>query len=160
MSGNRQLSNISTEATEVVNTTGVRTSILDVTPEDGTALILYNMAEGAAGIPLYMDLQDSNGDDLPTGTEFALEFKSNIDDQFSAVSHVLDNIQPWNARGIAEQQNEEYVDSVRVPLKGPRLNVREVDTLRVAIQSSAQIDWSNSALYFDKRHVVETSDGR
>lgn len=153
MGGNGQLSNISDEATEQTNTTGVRTPILDFQAEDGTVIILHNEADGEAGIPVYASLQDTNGNDLPLDTEMVFTFESNIDDSASAVSDVRDNIQPWRARGVAEQQNEEYVDSVRVPLKGQRLVITNVDTLHVELDSSTQIDWSNSSFYFDQRYV-------
>lgn len=158
MGKNRQISNISDVATEVVNTTGVRTPVLEISPTDGTALIFYNRADGAKGIPIYGRFQDLNGNPLPLDTEVALEFESNIDDSESAVSDVQDTIQPWRARSIADQQNEEFVDSVRVPLKGSRVNVREVDTLYLSVKSSVQIDWVNSAVYIDKRHVEEVSE--
>lgn len=157
MAGTKQLSNVSDEATEQTNTTGVRTSILDVQPEDGTRLIVHNAADGEAGLPIYFDPRDSNDDKLPLDTEFVVTFERNIDDDSSAVTDVQDNIQQWRARGVSEQQNEEYVDSVRVPLKGKRVIVSQTDTLSVEIESSAQIDWSNSALYFDKRFVEEVS---
>ena len=150
-----QISNISSIATEVQNITGKRDPILEVTPEDGTAIVI----EGAVrrgdeiGIPIYAVLEDTNGNDLPQDTEIALEFQGPTDDQPYAVTDPWDNIRAYNTLSVKEQQNEEYIDSVKHDLKGQRLVVEAVDTLYVSVDSSAQIDWANSRLTIDGNAV-------
>jgi len=126
-------------------------------PENGLMLqIVGNVARGKeAGVPVYADLRDSNDDPLPLGTSVRFEFESPGDRQRQAVSEVRDNIQPYRNLSIRDQQDEDYVDSVKVQLLGSALNVRDIDTLYVSIESSAQIDWSNSRLYIEGNAVTE-----
>jgi len=56
---------------------------------------------------------------------------------------------------VKEQQNEEFIDRVKNVLKGNALVVDDVDRMYVALESSAQIDWSNSRLQFDESAVFE-----
>lgn len=152
---NKSLSNLSAIATEKTNITGVTTPILEVDPDDGTMLKLLQQVLGGHGLPIYMDLQDSNGNDLPDDTEFLLRVKRPTDDEPQSVSVKEDNIAVWNKKTVSEQQNEENRDAVRVELKGQFVNVRYKDLLRFEINSSTQIDWANSELYVDRNGVQE-----
>jgi len=152
------ISNIANEATEQTNTTGVPTSILDIQPEDGTVLVFVNgvqRGDQVQGIPIYADLRDSNDDPLPLDTEISLEFEEPSDNRPSTVSEPRDNVRPYRSLSLKEQQNEEYLDRVKHVLKGPALLVEDVDTLSVVIDSSKQIDWSNSRLQFAEEAVKE-----
>lgn len=156
----KSLSNTSSEAAEQTNTTGTLSSILDITPRDGMAIALLNhVATGdAVGIPIYADLQNSSGDDLPLDTTIALRYESPSMDSPDVVSFKFDNIQPYRAHPITDQQSEEYIDAVKHKLKGnadTSLVVRDIDALDVAIRSTEQIDWTNSELYFDPNAVRE-----
>jgi phage gp36-like protein len=150
------LSNLGSQkvtATEETNTTGTLSSILDLSPIDGLNIILANQAAGKVGIPIYAELQDSNGDDLPLDTDLALRYESPQMDQPEVVSEVRANIRPYRTLTLTEQQNEDYRDRVRQELNGPAVVVRDIDSLEVAVESSAQIDWSNSRLSFGRQHV-------
>jgi len=154
----KSISNISSLATELTNTTGVLSNILEVQPEDGTQLIFRNHVERgqqSLGIPIFAELQESAGDDLPLDTRLALQFERPADDNPTVVSEPLDNIRPYRALSVKEQQNEEFVDRVKNVLKGNALVVDDVDKMYVALESSAQIDWSNSRLQFDESAVCE-----
>jgi len=158
----KTLSNISSEATEVTNTTGVLTPILELQPEDGLVLILLNMvAKGdEAGIPIAARLQDSNENDLPLDSDFALGFEAPSDDDFTVVSEVRDNIEPYRQLSLKEQFNERFIDATKTELKGDatRLVARDVDTIYVLVDSSSQIDWSNSRLTINEKAVREVSE--
>jgi len=158
MSG-KSLSNLSDEATEVQNAPGVTTPILEVDPDDGTLIRLLNMVDTGTGmgLPLIADLRDMNGDQLPTNTEIILRVKRPTDDEPTSVSIKEDNIAAYNQLTVSEQRDTDNIDSVKHELKGDRINVRDRDTLRVEIKSSAQIDWANSELYFYRQGVQQTS---
>jgi hypothetical protein len=155
------LSNISNEATEENNTTGVMTPILTVEPEKGTALILSNSVERGEqrrGIPIFAKLKTGNNNDLPADTEMELQFERPSDDSPTTVSVPLKNIRPYRSLSIQDQQNRDYIDRVKHELKVSAdgdLVISDVDTLYVSINSSEQIDWSNSRLNFDEAAVRE-----
>jgi len=153
----KQLSHLSDEATQETNVAGVTTPILTATPDQGTLFrLLAAVSMGkAAGLPIYMDLRDGNDDPLPVDTTFILRVKRPTDDEPTAVSVKEDNIASWNNLSVAEQRNEDNVDAVKIELKGDRVNVRDKDTLRFEVESSAQIDWSNSELYVEREGVIE-----
>lgn len=159
MSGGKSLSHLSDEATQQTNTTGVLTPILEVDPEQGNLIKLLMAAAGvpgsAVGLPIYQDLKDGANNALPTDTRYVLRVKRPEDDEPVAVSTAEDNIAAWNGLTVAEQRNEENIDQVKIELKGEVINIRFIDTLRVEVDSSAQIDWTNSELYFERKAVRE-----
>lgn len=157
----RTLSNISTEATEEVNTPGVLTPILRIQPRDGLALILQNSVQVGKerGIPLVAELQDSNGDDLPLDTDLAFGFQRPGDDDFSVVSEVRDNIEPFRQLSLTEQRDEQLVDATKIQLKegADRLVARHTDEILILVESSAEIDYSNSRLSLNENAVRQVS---
>lgn len=142
----RQLSNISDEATQRTNTTGVMSPILEIQPDDGLAFIIDAMVSrgSEAGIPIFGGFYDSNGDPLPQDTRVALQFESPNDDDRQTVTEPYEHIRDYNTLDIKDQQNEEYIDAIKHVLKGSKLVVEDVDKLYVSIESSAQIDWSQA----------------
>jgi len=153
----KSLSNLSEIATEETNSTGELTPILTVDPTSGTRLALSNSVStgSAAGLPIFAAFKDSNDNDLPTDTTLILRVVRPTDDSPVAVATAEDNIGAFNALSIAEQRNEENIDSVKLELKGQTVNIRDKDILRVELESSTQIDWSNSELYFAREGVEE-----
>lgn len=153
----KSLSHLSDEVTKQTNVAGVTTPILGVQPEDGTMLRLLNgVSTGdAAGLPVIQKLHDSNGNDLPTDTEYIFRVERPTDDEPISVSVKEDNIAAWNGLSTSEQRNEENIDAVKIELKGQTINVRDKDVLTVEINSSAQIDWSNSEWYLVREGVEE-----
>lgn len=151
------LSNISDNATEQPNIPGVVSPILEFSPDEGLALVLRNAAARgtAAGIPIYAKLYDSNGDLLPLDSSLRIEYESPGADERRKVSEVRDNLQPYNNLSITEQQDEEFVDAIKIPLLGESLTVRDIDSFFISIESSAEIDWSNSQLYIEGSTVSE-----
>jgi len=158
MSG-KSLSNLSSEATEEQNTTGVTTPILTVDPDDGTMIRLLNMVDTGSGegLPLIGDLRDSNDNQISTNSELVLRAVRPTDDEPVAISVKEDNIAALNQLTVQEQRNEENIDSVKLELKGDRINIRDKDVLRVELNSPDVVDWSNSELYFYRQGVEEVS---
>lgn len=152
------LSNLGTSkvsATEETNVTGQMTPILTLSPDDGLQMIIDN--QGGRGVPVYASLQDSGGNDLPLDTNLTLRWNANHLDQAQVVAFTLDNIRQYRTLSIKDQQNEEYRERTRIRLKGPELVVEDIEELEVAVESSAQIDWSNSQLYIDENAVTVQS---
>ncbi|GAB7094084.1 hypothetical protein JCM30237_12360 [Halolamina litorea] len=148
------LSNLGTqkvEATEKTNVPGQMTDILAFSPIDSILLILSNRG---GGIPFRFDLRDSNNDPLPQDTELEIVYNAPHFQRPQTVSETLGNISTYNRLSIKEQQNEDYIEQTRISLNGNRLEVRDIDTASVAINSSEQIDWSNSRAYVDKDNVT------
>jgi hypothetical protein len=153
----KSLSYLSDEATQRTNVAGTTTEILEVDPDQGTLTKLLNRVStgDAPGLPVFMDLNDAGDNDLPADTELILRVLRPTDDEPVAVSVKEDNIAAWNGLSVSQQRNEENIDQVKIELKGD-INVRDKDTLFVEVDSSAQIDWSNSELYFAREGVHET----
>lgn len=155
----KSLSHLSDEATKKTNTTGVMTAILEIDPDPDTVIRFLNaVAQGTeSGLPVYQGLQDSNGNNLPTDTEYLLRAHLPGRAQPIPVSVKEDNISAWNGLSTSEQRNEEHIDQTKIELEDDRVNIRDVDTLEVAINSSAQIDWSQAGteLYFERAGVRE-----
>lgn len=147
------LSNLGTpkvDATEKTNVPGQMTNILEFQPIDGMVLTLLNRG---GGIPFQMDLRDANGDPLPLDTEVEIVYDAPHLQRPQTVSESLANIGTYNRLSIKEQQNEDYVEQTRISLNGQKLVVRDIDIASVAIESSQEIDWSNSRIYVDKDNV-------
>lgn len=153
----KSISHLSDEATQQTNTTGVTTPILEVSPDNGTMLSFSNSVGSGSevGMPVFAKLRDANGNNLPADTSLLLRAFRPTDDEPVAVSVSEDNIAAWNALSIAEQRNEENIDSVKVELSGPAVNIRDKDTIRFEVESSAAIDWANSELYVARQAVTQ-----
>jgi hypothetical protein len=146
------------DATEETNVTGQMTSILGLSPVDGLMLVIMNRAQGGAGIPMYAELKDSNGNDLPLDTEVVLRWDAPHLDQPMVVSETLRNIRPYRTLSLTDQQSDDYRDRTRIGLKGRALEVLDTQSVEVAINSSEQIDWSNSRVEFERAHVETRSN--
>lgn len=164
----KQLSNQSSKkvvATEKTNVTGVMSPILGFSPEDGLKLVVQGMvATGDEhGFPVFLDLNQSDGSDMPEDTELAFQYDAPEFDQPRTVTHPIDHIRPWNSLSLNEQQDEEYIDRVKVEFKNtesslkkgeiPQVNVRDLDDLYISVNSSAQVDWSKSRAYVYRNAV-------
>lgn len=157
----KSLSNISDEATELVNTVGVLDPILRISPEDGLVLQLLNqVAVGdELGIPISAKLRSAQGTQLPRGTDLAIGYKQPGDDSFSVVSEVQDNIEVFRLLDLTEQRETDKIDQTKLRLKenAPRLTAAEYDEILVLVESSEQINWDYSRLQFNPAAVNELS---
>jgi len=157
----KQLSNISSEATKLTNTTDRLTPILEWVPDSGLAWVIENVVERGdqtLGIPIFAELKSGANTDLPQNTTIALGFEGPNDDQPQVVSEKKTNIRPYNSLSIQEQQNDEFIDRVKHVLKGNALVVEDVDSFYVLVDASAQISWSDSRLTIDENAVSEVKD--
>jgi len=148
------LSNLGTEkvdAVEKTNVPGQMTDILAFQPIDGMHLTLSNRG---GGIPFQMDLRDANDDPLPLDTNLEIVYDAPHLQRPKTVSETLGNIGTYNRLSIKEQQNEDYVEQTRIELNGAKLEIRAIDWVSVAVNSSEEIDWSNSRVYVDKDNVT------
>jgi len=157
----QDLSNVHPNVDEVENEPGDLSPILEISPDKGLFYRILNRVQRGrqAGVPLYLDLRDSDGNKLPVGTTVGIRFESPGDEEPYLVSELRDNIQAWNNLSIRDQQEEEYIDSVKLPLKGPKLNVRDIDTAYLVIDSTAVVDWSQSQAYIEGNAVTEAPKG-
>lgn len=140
------------------NTPGELTPILTIKPEEGTVIgFLNRVPQGdATGMPLFMRLLDTDGDNLPVDTTLVLTARQPGDSRFAPVSIKEDNISPYVNKSITEQQDSQHIDSVKVELRGRAVNVRDVDEFAIEIESDRQIDWdAGSEVYFDRNAVRE-----
>jgi hypothetical protein len=163
----KQLSNATSFATEETNIKGTMSPILRIEPDDGLKLIIRGMVSTGSerGFPFFADLRDSADDPLPEDTQVAFRYRSpEMDlDQAQTVTHPLDHIRPWNALTLNEQQDEEFIDRVKVELKNtdsalargeiPQVQVRDIDEFRISIDSSVEVDWTNTRVYLDRNAV-------
>lgn len=156
------LSNLGTkkvDATQENNVTGQMTSILAFSPNDGLEMEVDAIVGGQSGIPIYAQLQNTAGDDLPLDTELTIRFDAPILDQPQVVAFTLGNIRQYRNLSIKEQQNEDYRDRTRIELKGSSLVVEDNEEMQIAVESSEQIDWANSQVYIDEKAVTVRSAG-
>jgi hypothetical protein len=155
----KSLNHLSSEATQVVNATGIQDAILEISPDDGTLITLMNMVDTGSGegLPIFADLRDSADTQLADSTDIVLTAERPTDDQPTPVSVKEDNIAAYNQLTTSEQRNEENIDSVKHELRGDRINIRDRDVLYVEIEAASEIDWSNSELYFYRQGVEQSS---
>jgi len=153
----KSISHLSDVVTQRTNDVGVTTPILEINPENGTRLrFLDAVPTGASrGLPVIAKFRDSNNNKLPTDTELIFRVMRPTDDSPVAVSVQEDNIAAWNGLSTEKQRNEENIDSVKVRMNGQAVNVRDRDTLRVELDCSKEIDWSNSEFYIVREGVEE-----
>jgi hypothetical protein len=154
----KTLSNVSSVAEEQQNTTGVLDPILAIQPENGTRLVIQNAVERGQqtlGVPVYGEFRDSDGNPIPLESRLALQFEQPADDSPSVISEPFENVRPYRSLDLKEQQNTDYVDRVKHVLRGKGLVVGDNDTLYVSVESSAQVDWSNTRVQFAESAVTE-----
>lgn len=140
-------------------------TVLEVSPDRGTWLRILNHVNAGSqqGIPVYMDLQNSAGNNLPPNTRmfFSIALSNSGDDV--RVSQKVKNIAFWNQNSLTTQRNKNDVDGAKVVLEHPsmapssgpaeKVDVRDIDTFKVKLQSADQIDWTNSSFFFDSSAI-------
>lgn len=150
--------NTSNYVTTQQNTTGQFDPVATIQPDDGVGLVIHNsvdVGQKRQGFPIYADLRDGNDNQLPLDSRVAIGYEAPTDDSYRVVSIPLSNISTYRKKTIQEQQNRDNVDSVKHELKSSRLEVRDIDKAYILVESSAQIDHSNSELYVDADAVDE-----
>lgn len=147
----------------------IPTPIAKVSPSRGLFLRFMNRVSKGdeSGLPLFMDLRDANGDPLPNNTVIVLQATvAGSDDRF-IISEKLGNISFYNSNDITTQQDTDNIDGSKIELQAPDAarqsgsvpyhDIRDIDALYVSAISAAEIDWSNSRLFFDS-DAVEQGD--
>jgi len=149
--------NSSNYVTTQTNVAGQLTSVLEISPDDGVGLVVHNSVDvgDREGFPIYIDPRDGANNQLPLDTELAIGYEAPTDDSFRVVSIPLSNISTYRTKTIQQQQNRDNVDAVKFELKDSRLEIRDIDTAYLLMNSSTQIDHSNSEFYIDSDAVDE-----
>jgi len=147
-------------ATTEQNTTGQIDPVLKFSPDEGVLLrVLNHMIKGdIAGPPVYYKLKDTNGNELPTDTFVTWQFQAPGQDDRTIIGRSRDNISPWNSQSITDQRDSDRIDSVKLPFDASPdgyVDVTHVDDLILSVDSSTQIDWSNSEFYLDAAYMRE-----
>lgn len=147
------------------NQTGTMDDILAVSPERGTAMAILNRVDRGQqkwGVPITQKLRDSNGDLLPTDTEYRLEVLPTGFNNPVVVSQELEDIQSYNSLSVTEQRDTDYIDATKIILQEPEtqggevvpfVSWRGIDEFRVSVKSAKEIDWSQSELSFPSAAV-------
>lgn len=152
--------------TTQANDTGHMTPILTFEPDQGTWIrILNHVSQGVRdGLPLFLDLKDGAGNDLPNNTRLVFRVKRAGMTRAVEVSKELKSIAFWNMKSITEQQNKDQIDNTKLELAYPEasgqqnaerghVDVRDIDEFQVCIESNTAIDMSQSALYLGSEAV-------
>ncbi|MFC7226308.1 hypothetical protein N0B31_02750 [Salinirubellus salinus] len=141
------------------------TPIVKISPSRGLFLRIANqVAKGSnVGVPVYMDLYDSNGDPIPPNSAvfFALEVQGM--EQPVKVSAKKSNLSFYVANDITTQRDEDNIDNAKIVLQRPEtsatdepiqaINVRDIDAMYFQLEASAAVDWSQSEWQVDNQAV-------
>lgn len=141
--------------TKKTNVTGQMTPILQVSPDRGNILRVENMVTRGEqiGVPVYMDLRDSNDNPLADNTKVQWEFSPSNSDSLYRISRRLSNIAHYNDKTVAEQTDVDVIDRFKQVLTEPEFEgsdpVRfiqwsDIEDVYLSISSASQIDWGNS----------------
>lgn len=146
--------------TTSTNDTGHMTPILTFSPDQGTWVrILNDVAQGVrSGLPLFLDLKDGAGNDLPNNTRLVFRVKRAGMTRAVEVSRELKSIAFWNMKTLNEQQDKDQIDNAKIQLAYPEasgqqnadrshVDVRDIDEFQVCIESTTAVDMSQSAAY-------------
>jgi len=146
------------------NAPGQMTPILHITPDRGNLIrVLNQVARGdSLGVPVYMKLKDSNGNDLPVDTVLQWEFSPSNSDSTYRVSRQVSNLGFYNNNTVSEQTDVDKIDRAKQTLTEPEfrgqspvrhLQWTDIEDMFVSINSDAQIDWANSIFEVDPAAV-------
>lgn len=147
----------------VTNDPGHLSPIARISPERGLKITIQNRVNQGSqvGVPIYQTLKDTNGNNLPTGTDYALAVKPHGANQYFLVSPTKDNISYWNENSLTTQRDSENVDSVKIPLKyhegsgmegegrPESISIHGVDEMLVLVDSPVAIDWDYSDFHVE-----------
>ena len=142
--------------------------IVEISPDRGLFIRLLNKIAKTTepGIPVYMDLRDSNGDPLPPSTSAYFALKLQGMEEPAKVSQKRGNISFWTSNDITTQRDTDNVDGslfvlTRPETEGgqtvPQIDVRDIDVLYFNIDGAAAVDWDESEFYIDTNAVQEGS---
>jgi len=149
------------------NVPGVMTPILTVQPDRGHWLrFLNDVAKGSEdGIPLYIDLVDTNGDPMPATTQLVLKARGSQMTEAVKVSELLRTISYYNQHSIKEQRNEEVVDGAKIELEWPEnsqktgarphVDITDLEELQLCALSPQVVDPGAFTVHFDTNAVEE-----
>ncbi|OLZ39870.1 hypothetical protein A6E15_02230 [Natrinema saccharevitans] len=139
------------------NTPDQLTPVLSINPKDGVGVLFRNRVDvgDKAGIPIYGKFVDTNGNPMPASTRVAIGYQAPTDESIQVVSDPKSTIASYIKNSVSDQQDDRKVDAIKHALKGNGLEVRDIDEAYLLVESSAQIDHSQSEIYFEESALAE-----
>ncbi|DAC85300.1 small major capsid protein [Haloterrigena jeotgali icosahedral virus 1] len=139
------------------NTPDQLTPVLSINPKDGVGVLFRNRVDvgDKAGIPIYGKFLDSNGNPLPADTRVAIGYQAPTDESIQVVSDPKSTIASYIKNSVSDQQDDRRVDAVKHALKGKGLEVRDIDEAYILVDSTEQIDHSQSEIYLEESALAE-----
>ncbi|QFU83388.1 hypothetical protein [Natronorubrum aibiense] len=133
------------------------TPVLSINPKDGVGVLIRNAVEmgNKAGVPIYGKFRDADGNPLPADTRVAIGYQAPTDESIQVVSDPKSTIASYIKNSVSDQQDDRKVDAVKHQLKGSKLEVRDIDEAYILVDSSAQIDHTQSEIYFEEAALAE-----
>lgn len=150
--------------TTQANTTGVFDWVFEVDADAGTLIRIANTPSEIGlgtkvGVPHYMKLRSGASTDLPVDTQLEWRMKLAGEDQYVRVSERVDSIAQWTQDDLTTQRSTDNVDSTKIDFQAPpgsdrtgsvnAISVRDIDTLRLYINSSAAISHADTEFYVE-----------
>ncbi|DAC85270.1 hypothetical protein [Natrinema versiforme] len=133
------------------------TPVLSINPKDGVGVLIRNMVEvgDKAGLPIYGKFRDGDGNPLPANTRVAIGYQAPTDESIQVVSDPKATIASYIKNSVSDQQDDRRVDAVKHQLKGGGLEVRDIDEAFLLIDSTEQLDHSQSEIYLEESALAE-----
>ena len=125
-----------------VNTTGEFSPIFIANVESQQVYELFDRA--GRRTPLIAKLKDSSGDELPADTEIVLGIQT--PSKHTPDEIAFTNYDIYRELSLAKQSNEENQDLLHISLDEQGYRIFPDYKLIIQINSSAQVDWSNSEI--------------
>ncbi|SER15434.1 hypothetical protein [Natrinema salaciae] len=151
------LGDTSKYVTTQTNITDQLTPVLSIRPKDGVGVLIRNAVNvgDKSGLPIYGKFRDSNGNPLPANTRVALGYEAPTDESIQVVSDPKATIASYIKNSVSDQQDDRKVDAVKHQLKGSKLEIRDIDDAYILVDSSEQIDHTQSEIYFEESALSE-----
>lgn len=139
----------------LTNVPGQMTPALRISPDRGNLIRVLNMVSRGEqiGVPVYMKLKDTDGNDLPVDTTLQWEYSPSNSDSRYRVSRQVSNLAFYNNNTLSEQADVDKIDKAKQTLTEPEfegqdavrfLQWSDIEDVFVSIESSKEIDWANS----------------
>lgn len=141
-------------------------SVVEISPERGLFLRITNAISKASrmGVPVYAKLRDTNGNHIPTDSASYFALRVQGMEEPVKVSERRGNVSFYSTNDLTTQRDTDNVDGSLYELQEPEteggepvkaLRVRDIDALFFKVESSAEIDWSQSEFYVDSEATEE-----
>ena len=143
------------------NVAGRLDPVLTVDPLEGRFVRINNGGGRGTGtgLPIYADLVDTNGNQMPVGTRLALGYKSQTAENFEVVSEVHESIIPYREYSVPGQQDPDHVDQVKHDMDARYYEVPYVDEFYLLLESDQTLDPNASTIVFEPNYIEDGPTG-